>query len=231
MVRSRCILLIAPLLTLLLIAGGCSKKLSSPEIELPDDAFGAKKVSAAPAPAPEIGRAAAKPWSPSGAPSGAAGGNGFNEGLAPAPDFATDTAGGIPQTSALDGVESATEIADLDMVHFDYDQSDIKPEWQTILDHHAQWLAENQHVHVQVEGHCDERGTEEYNLALGQRRADTVRTYLVEQGVSPDRIATISWGKLRPLAFDTSSEAHALNRRAMFLVYMPGMETASAGGY
>ena len=139
-----------------------------------------------------------------------------------------DSTGGVVQNANLNNVEDAVEIADLDMVHFNYDAYKLGEEWKNILAEHAEWLKQNEDVHVQIEGHCDERGTEEYNVTLGQRRADAVREFLVEKGVSEHRLSTISYGKLRPLTFEQNEEAHALNRRAMFLVYQPEQQTASA---
>lgn len=134
-------------------------------------------------------------------------------------DVKRDATGSVPNTASLSGVEGGQFTADLEMVHFEYDKFEIRPEWTKILDAHAEWLKANPAVMVQIEGHCDERGTEEYNIALGQRRADTVRQYLIDKGIDPNRLSTISYGKMRPLTFDANDEGHALNRRAMFLVY------------
>src|SRR5580693_8912784 len=86
-----------------------------------------------------------------------------------------------------------------DRVFFAYDQSDISSEGQQILQRQAEWLKRYSQVTVTIEGHCDERGTREYNLALGERRAAAVRNVLVAMGVSPGRIRTISYGKERPI--------------------------------
>lgn len=142
--------------------------------------------------------------------------------------FEDDATGGITQAPVDDSVQSAVEIADLDMVHFEYDAFKISETWQDVLKQHIAWLKNNNSVHVQIEGHCDERGTEEYNVTLGQRRADAVREFMIANGVEEHRLSTISYGKLRPLTFDQSEDAHSLNRRAMFLVYTPDQQTAAA---
>lgn len=103
-------------------------------------------------------------------------------------------------------------------VYFDYDKSDIKPEYRTILDSVAQWLKSNPKRMLLVEGHCDERGTNEYNLALGERRALSVRRYLVGLGVHPEVIQTISYGEEKPADPGHDEEAWAKNRRAEFKI-------------
>ncbi|MBI5155395.1 peptidoglycan-associated lipoprotein Pal [Candidatus Poribacteria bacterium] len=200
---------------------GCAHKKVNPEI----------RTGLSPASKSLAKGGAGSDWNPSGAPGAVPGFGGAGSSLAGNDPFATDGTGSLLQNGNMNGVEGATEIADLEMVHFDYDQSDLTPEWQTTLDHHAQWLTSHPGISVQIEGHCDERGTEEYNVALGQRRADTVRQYLVEKGVEDVRLTTISYGKLRPLAFGTEEAEHALNRRAMFLVYTPSDDTASSASY
>jgi peptidoglycan-associated lipoprotein len=144
--------------------------------------------------------------------------------------IATDASGSIPNSASTAGIENGVFIADLDMIHFAYDSADITPEWQTILEGHANWLKSNGTTSVQIEGHCDERGTEEYNISLGQRRADAVRQFLIDKGVDPNRLSTISYGKSRPLVFGQNEESHAQNRRAMFLVYHAdaGQQVANA---
>lgn len=143
--------------------------------------------------------------------------------------FLDEETGSLANTASTDGVEDGTFSAELDMVYFPFDSSEINGENVTTLENHASWLSENPEIMVQVEGHTDERGTEEYNISLGQRRADSVREFLVEQGIEPNRISTISYGKMRPMSFGTEESDHALNRRAMFLVYeMEDSTVASA---
>ncbi len=102
-----------------------------------------------------------------------------------------------------------------DRVYFGFDSFGIDAQSQATLDAQAQWLARYPNVVVTIEGHADERGTREYNLALGDRRANAVRDYLQSRGVSPQRMQVISWGKERPAAQGWSEEAHAQNRRAV----------------
>jgi len=99
-----------------------------------------------------------------------------------------------------------------DRVFFSYDRSDISPEGQQILQRQADWLRRYSSVSVTIEGHCDERGTREYNLALGERRAQAVKQVLVAMGIPAGRISTISYGKERPITPGSSEEAYAQNR-------------------
>jgi len=99
-----------------------------------------------------------------------------------------------------------------DRVFFAYDKSDISSEGQEILQRQAQWLQRYPQVSVTIEGHCDERGTREYNLALGERRATAVKNVLIALGVPAARIKTISYGKERPIVVGSSEESYAQNR-------------------
>jgi peptidoglycan-associated lipoprotein len=103
-------------------------------------------------------------------------------------------------------------------VLFGLDQYDIDPEARAILDSQAAWLAKYPNVRITVEGHADERGTREYNLALGDRRANSAKNYLATRGVSADRITTISYGKERPVALGSDEASWAQNRRAVTVV-------------
>lgn len=105
-----------------------------------------------------------------------------------------------------------------DTVHFGTDKSDVDSEAQGILTAQAKWLVAHPSVRVTLEGHCDERGTREYNLALGDRRATAAKNFLVGQGVPADRINTISYGKERPVATGSDESAWAQNRRAVTVV-------------
>jgi peptidoglycan-associated lipoprotein len=102
-----------------------------------------------------------------------------------------------------------------DTVHFDYDKSDITDEDRGTLQHQATWLQNYPQIRVTVEGHCDERGTREYNLALGARRANAVKEYLVSLGVPAARIDTISYGKERPVCTESTEDCWAQNRRGV----------------
>jgi peptidoglycan-associated lipoprotein len=105
-----------------------------------------------------------------------------------------------------------------DTIHFNTDHSDVDSEAQGILTAQAKWLTAHPNVRVTIEGHCDERGTREYNLALGDRRATAAKNFLASAGVSPDRMSTISYGKERPVAMGSDESAWAQNRRAVTVV-------------
>lgn len=102
-----------------------------------------------------------------------------------------------------------------DRVFFDFDQAVIRDDARPTLDNQANWLNHNQTVNVQIAGDCDERGTEEYNIALGNRRAYAAESYLAAKGVAPSRMTTISYGKDRPIAQGSTEEAWAQNRNAI----------------
>ena len=103
-------------------------------------------------------------------------------------------------------------------IRFDYDKYDIRRVDEGILRENAAFLKKNPKMKIQIEGHCDERGTVEYNLALGERRANNTKRYLVSLGITSDRISTISFGKERPLDPGQNEEAWAKNRRAHIVV-------------
>ncbi|MBW1714006.1 MAG: peptidoglycan-associated lipoprotein Pal [Deltaproteobacteria bacterium] len=105
-----------------------------------------------------------------------------------------------------------------EMVHFDFDKSDIRPDAAEVLKRKAAWLKDNPGVNVIIEGHCDERGTDAYNLALGERRAQAAKSFLVAIGIAEDRLETISYGEERPLDPGHNEEAWAKNRRAQFVI-------------
>jgi peptidoglycan-associated lipoprotein len=102
-----------------------------------------------------------------------------------------------------------------DRVFYAFDQSTLSSDARATLDRQAAWLARYPQVTVQIAGNCDERGTEEYNLALGQRRANAARDYLAARGVSSARMTTISYGKERPAAVGSDEQAYAQNRNAI----------------
>jgi len=109
-----------------------------------------------------------------------------------------------------------TRSGGLETVYFDFDESNITPDQAARLDRNAAHLLEHPQVVVELQGHCDERGTEEYNLALGDRRALAVRTYLAKTGVEPGRLITVSYGETMPAVGEDTMEAYALNRRVEF---------------
>jgi peptidoglycan-associated lipoprotein len=103
-------------------------------------------------------------------------------------------------------------------IHFEFDKSRLLPRAKEILRHNAKWLLAHPDVDVTIEGHCDERGTNEYNLALGDRRAQSAKRYLVDLGVDPERLFTVSYGEEKPLDPRHNEAAWAKNRRAQFVI-------------
>ena len=105
-----------------------------------------------------------------------------------------------------------------DDIYFDYDQYDIRPDAESTIQDIASWLLKNPSSNVLIEGHCDERGTNEYNLALGDRRAKAVRDYLIALGIAANRIETLSYGEEQPACIEASEVCWAKNRRAHFIM-------------
>jgi len=103
-------------------------------------------------------------------------------------------------------------------INFDFDKYDLRTDARGVLDRKASFLNQNSSVRVQIEGHCDERGTNEYNLALGERRANAAKQYLTTAGISAGRLSTISYGEERPLDPGHNEAAWARNRRAHFVI-------------
>ena len=117
------------------------------------------------------------------------------------------------------GIEGVVfESSLLKDIRFDFDRYDIRPADAAILKENAAVLKKYHKVKIQIEGHCDERGTNEYNLALGERRANSAKNYLLSVGVSPERISTISYGEERPVDPGHTEEAWAKNRRAHTII-------------
>jgi peptidoglycan-associated lipoprotein len=162
----------------------------------------AKKVKAKPAANPPV---ASVPPAPENTPPGGDTGKGISE---------TDKGGSKPTRPEGDYVDTPF----LKDVFFDYDKSELKSEGRRALEENANWLKKNPQARILIEGHCDERGTEEYNEALGERRALATKSFLINLGISGDRIATISYGELRPFDTGHSEEAWSQNRRAHFKV-------------
>ena len=177
---------------------GCAKRPAMTAASAPAPTGGAEVQAApaaqpAPAPAPAA-VAAAPPSAPAPAPVTAA-----PQPARPAPrDFA-----------AVDALKH---------IHFDFDRSDIRPGDRRILDANADWLKQNGNQIVLIEGHCDERGTNEYNLGLGDRRARSTMNYLVQRGVQASRITIVSYGEERPQCKEATEDCWAKNRRTHFLV-------------
>ena len=127
------------------------------------------------------------------------------------------SSGASSSTSADSGMQTPDEMLAKvgSTVYFGYDQSTLTAEAQATLDRQAAFLKANPTIRIVIQGHCDERGTREYNLALGDRRASASRDYLVAKGVNASRLTTISYGKERPAVGGSNDTSYALNRRAM----------------
>ncbi len=132
-----------------------------------------------------------------------------------------------PPTTSPGSVESTELPADVREINargylkdafFDYDKSDLRDDARTALAADADWLKKNRTIQFLIEGHCDERGNSEYNLALGDRRANAAKEYLVSLGVDASRVRTVSYGKERPFCTQSTEDCWQQNRRAHFLV-------------
>ena len=184
-------LLIVPLLVSSLFLAGCPKKPATSGVAAPPPTSGPVVVAPpAPAPAP----------APTPAP-------------APAPAPATAAPAATPPPPS-----QFSENPNLKDIFFDFDKYDVRPVDTKTLDANASWLKQNATHLILIEGHCDERGTNEYNLALGERRAKSTMNYLVAQGIQASRITIISYGEERPQCSDKSEDCWAKNRRSHFLV-------------
>jgi peptidoglycan-associated lipoprotein len=126
-----------------------------------------------------------------------------------------------PPAPALPPPAQFREMAMLKSIHFDFDKSDIRPDAARILDANIDWMKSNPQAAILIEGHCDERGTNEYNIALGDRRARATMNYLAARGVSAARMTMISYGEERPVCTLRNEECWAQNRRAQFLAKIP----------
>ena len=179
----------------LILAGGCAKQPAVTQARVPAPAAPAQLQAPAPAPAPPAPVAAAPepaPAAPEPAPA------------APAPRVAKPA--------------DFTENAALKDIYFDLDESDIRQSEVSTLEASAAWLRENPGHLVLIEGHCDERGTPEYNLALGDRRGRSTISYLASLGVPASRMSIISYGKERPVCTEQNEGCWSRNRRSHFLV-------------
>jgi len=133
------------------------------------------------------------------------------------PPPATSTQNQV-ETTVVPGSVQDFRVNVGDTVHFDYDKYDLRDEDKTTLQHQAAWFAKYPAVRSTIEGHADERGTREFNLALGARRANAVKEYLVSLGVSASRLDTISYGKEKPICTDSNETCWAQNRRGVTTV-------------
>ena len=141
---------------------------------------------------------------------------------APAETTGTGTSGYQAPTSETGQQMTAEQMAKQDLarvgmvVYFDYDSSEIKPEYSAVIAAHAKYLATNSNLKVRLEGNTDERGTREYNIGLGERRAQAVRRALLLQGVTEAQVTTLSYGEERPAVEGHDESAYAKNRRVEF---------------
>jgi peptidoglycan-associated lipoprotein len=145
----------------------------------------------------------------------------FLAACATTPTAPTETTSSTGQSQVVGGVYVGTETIEMlavnvpDRVFFSYDSYSLAATAQATLSKQAKWLKANPSIAIAVEGHADERGTREYNLALGDRRASSVKDYLMSQGISSNRISTISYGKERPVQSGSNDTSWAQNRRSV----------------
>jgi len=170
-------------------------------------------TTAATAPAPTGGERTAGGGVGGGATSGATSGGMRADGTRQAASSGKALAG-IARPSLKEFVESSA----LRDIHFDFDKAELRPEAQATLDQDAIWMKANPNHLVLIEGHCDERGTTDYNVALGERRARATMNYLVSQGVKAGRLTVVSYGEERAQCGEHTEACWAQNRRAHFLV-------------
>jgi len=137
-------------------------------------------------------------------------------------DAQVDTsASQLPTTFARNALDDPSSPLSQKIIYFDFDQSSILPEYMAVIADHAQYLSDFADVKVRLEGHADERGTREYNVALGERRAKSVRRLLLLQGASANQVSIISYGEELPAALAHDEEAWSLNRRVEFVYEAP----------
>lgn len=139
---------------------------------------------------------------------------------APAVQTEATGSGGAPTGLIAEPVQEAavqgSPLLKLEKMFFDFDAYTLTPKAREVLARNAEWLRQNPAARLTVEGHCDERGSDEYNLALGQRRADAAKSYLVSLGIAAERLTSISYGEERPAVAGSDESAWSQNRRAEF---------------
>jgi len=140
------------------------------------------------------------------------------------PQSTADTTAGVENADALAGDSTASmgpsgELLSKRIVYFDFDRAEIRADSQSVVAAHAAYLAKNPNQKVRLEGHADERGSREYNIGLGERRGQAVRSALKLQGVAETQLTTVSYGEERPAAAGSDEQAYALNRRVE-IVYL-----------
>ena len=139
------------------------------------------------------------------------------------PAYGNENGGGIADDDVdlvelPDAQAAMIAAAGSDTIYFATDQYNIEMDARATLEAQARWLIANPNVNASIEGHADERGTREYNLALGERRANAAREVLASMGVPNDRLTVVSWGKERPVALGSNEQAYAQNRRAVTVI-------------
>ena len=202
MVTRGSLLVMTSLLVVAAVGSGCAKRPATTQ-------------AAAPAPTGTASMTTPAPSQPGG------GSGGSTPAPAPTPSAVAPTptpAPAAPAPTARPAVRDFAAVPELQDIYFDFDKYDIRPGDTKVLEANASWLKSNPNHLVLIEGHADERGTNEYNLALGERRAKSTMNYLVSQGVQANRITIISYGEERPSCSEKTEACWAKNRRAHFLV-------------
>ena len=151
-------------------------------------------------------------------------GNGSTGSFSAKNPFASNSGNGSGSGSGMDSgiqesrLQSFTASSDLKDIHFKFDQYDLDDNSRAVLQKNAEYLKNNPNLHVEVQGHCDERGTNNYNIAKGERRAHSTKKYLVAQGVNSRNVHVISYGEEKPFCFSSGEVCWQENRRAHFMV-------------
>jgi len=205
------------LLISVVVLAGCAKRPAMTAASAPAPT-GAAQATSPPTPTPGAAGSTTSPSSPTpgATTTPAPGSSATTPGATAAKPPAAAPGGTTAAPGARPAVQEFAANPNLKDINFDFDKYDIRPGDAKILDTNATWLKGN-NVLVLIEGHCDERGTNEYNLALGERRAKATMNYLVSQGVQANRITIISYGEERPLCTEHNEACWATNRRAHFL--------------
>jgi peptidoglycan-associated lipoprotein len=204
---SRCShVVLGSLLIAVVAATGCAKRPATTQASAPAPTGAAGTTAGGTGAAPARSSEFTGPGSSGSTSSGQSGGS------------TATPSGGSTAAVARPSPREFSEVAELRDINFDFDKYDIRPGDARVLDSNATWLKGNPNHLLLIEGHCDERGTNEYNLALGERRAKSAMNYLVSQGVQANRITIISYGEERPICTEHTEECWAKNRRAHFLV-------------
>ncbi len=199
---------IALVILIILNLTACGKKKKTPPPLLSDSSLPTEDISGSTG-------FGGEPYSSSG--SGLDSGSGLGSSTYGPSDRWTESTGEQPLTQRPYSGEWIRD-PNLSTIYFDYNSFEITSEGKSLLQHNAEYLRQNPNLRALIEGHCDERGTEEYNQALGERRALSVREYLINQGISSSRIDIISYGELRPAVEGSGESAWSRNRRAEFKI-------------